>query len=70
MSEKRDVTARRFDWLDTARLHGIFPIARVVWRISETFEAVGNWLEDLATATAPRSLRSHLRRPWRGETRV
>jgi hypothetical protein len=40
-------------------------IANVLWRVSETCRAVGNWFEDLATAQHPRSLRAHLdARPW------
>jgi hypothetical protein len=50
------------------RLQCIFPFACAAWRVSETFEAVGDWLEDLATVTNPRPLHWHLRRAWKPGT--
>lgn len=41
-----------------------FLLARGAWRASEFFEAVGNWLEDLAMVTKSKPLSWHLRQQW------
>lgn len=63
------MTQRNGTALDALRLRVFFPLAKAVWRASETLEATGNWLEDLAIVLEPRPLRWHLRRAWRGEAR-
>lgn len=63
VSALRHRIGRAMDW---TRFHVGLRLAYVCWSAAEALTAVGNWLEDLATAKHPLAFKTHWKQ--RGES--